>query len=58
MKNEATFLIFDGAMILIATILLTAVHPHFFFPFLSKKPAGFNEKSGTAQIEQATYQMS
>lgn len=37
MQNETLFLIFDGAMILIAISCLTIFHPQFFFPFLSKK---------------------
>ncbi|KAI8719989.1 hypothetical protein NCS52_00442900 [Fusarium sp. LHS14.1] len=41
MRNEATFMIFDGAMILLAVILLTTVHPIWFFKFLSTKPPGF-----------------
>lgn len=48
MRNEATFMIFDGAMILVAVLLLTIVHPLWFFPFLSKKPPGFiGEKKPT-----------
>ncbi|KAM0327522.1 hypothetical protein ACHAQA_005812 [Verticillium albo-atrum] len=41
MRNEATFMIFDGAMILLAVLFLTAIHPRTFFPFLSVKPPGF-----------------
>lgn len=41
MRNEATFMVFDGGMILIAVLLLTVVHPLWFFPFLSIKPSGF-----------------
>ncbi|KAH7006937.1 RTA1 like protein-domain-containing protein [Ilyonectria destructans] len=37
MQNEATFLTLDGAMMLISIWILTVFHPHFFFPFLSKK---------------------
>lgn len=37
MQNETTFLILDGAMILIAVATLTAFHPHFYFPFLGRK---------------------
>jgi hypothetical protein len=37
MQNETTFLILDGAMILIAVWTLTIFHPYFFFPFLGKK---------------------
>jgi hypothetical protein len=41
MRNEATFMVFDGAMILLAVLLLTLVHPLWFFSFLSIKPPGF-----------------
>ncbi|KAM6536172.1 hypothetical protein FALCPG4_002189 [Fusarium falciforme] len=41
MRDEATFMVFDGAMILLAVILLTTVHPLWFFIFLSVKPPGF-----------------
>ncbi|KAL2755349.1 hypothetical protein ACRALDRAFT_1082382 [Sodiomyces alcalophilus JCM 7366] len=34
MQNEATFLALDGAMILIAVTVVTAIHPAFFFPYL------------------------
>lgn len=37
MKSEATFLVFDGLMILIATALLTIVHPWWFFKQLKDK---------------------
>ncbi|UPK93262.1 hypothetical protein LCI18_004197 [Fusarium solani-melongenae] len=37
MQNETTFMILDGAMILASVWLLTIFHPHFYFPFLSKK---------------------
>ncbi|KAL2752399.1 hypothetical protein ACRALDRAFT_1072354 [Sodiomyces alcalophilus JCM 7366] len=37
MKNETTFLVLDGAMILAAALLLTLVHPYFFFPYLGNK---------------------
>lgn len=59
MQNETTFLIFDGAMILLATLLLTVVHPHFFFQFLSIKPAGFGDKgrASDSQDEQHTIEM-
>ncbi|ROT35065.1 hypothetical protein SODALDRAFT_317626 [Sodiomyces alkalinus F11] len=36
MRNEATFLALDGAMILIAVTIITAFHPAFFFPYLGK----------------------
>lgn len=35
-KNETTFLVLDGAMVLGACIILTVFHAHFFFPYLSK----------------------
>lgn len=31
MQSEATFLVFDGAMVLIAVLLLTVFHPWKFF---------------------------
>ncbi|KAM0553087.1 hypothetical protein ACHAPJ_007635 [Fusarium lateritium] len=37
MQNETTFLILDGAMILISVWTLTIFHPYFWFPYLSKK---------------------
>jgi hypothetical protein len=37
MQNETTFLVLDGAMILIAVLTLTIFHPYFYFPFISKK---------------------
>ncbi|KAM0330813.1 hypothetical protein ACHAQA_003768 [Verticillium albo-atrum] len=36
MQNETTFLILDGAMVLLAVLTLTTFHPAFFFPFLGK----------------------
>ncbi|KAH7122073.1 RTA1 like protein-domain-containing protein [Dactylonectria estremocensis] len=56
MRNEATFMVFDGAMILIAVLLLTIVHPLWFFPFLSTKPPGFGPpkkglKHGSIEME-------
>ncbi|KAH7222337.1 RTA1 like protein-domain-containing protein [Fusarium oxysporum] len=37
MKAEITFLIFDGAMVLVAIFLVTVFHPANYFPKLSKK---------------------
>ncbi|KAL5596247.1 hypothetical protein FOVSG1_009936 [Fusarium oxysporum f. sp. vasinfectum] len=37
MKDEITFLIFDGAMVLVAIFLVTVFHPANYFPKLSKK---------------------
>ncbi|OLN86956.1 Uncharacterized protein C17G6.02c 2 [Colletotrichum chlorophyti] len=39
MQNEVTFLILDGAMILLAVLLLTVFHPAYFFPTLGKQNA-------------------
>ncbi|KAF6827379.1 hypothetical protein CMUS01_09033 [Colletotrichum musicola] len=36
-KDEVTFLVLDGAMILVAVWLLTIFHPAFYFPSLGKK---------------------
>ncbi|ROT42928.1 hypothetical protein SODALDRAFT_269840 [Sodiomyces alkalinus F11] len=36
MQNETLFLILDGAMILLAAMLLTVVHPALLFPFMGK----------------------
>lgn len=48
MQNETTFLILDGAMILIAVITLTVFHPYFYFPFISKKG---DKKSKTEEAD-------
>lgn len=40
MQNETLFLIFDGAMILIAVATLTCFHPHILFPFLGERKTG------------------
>ncbi|ROT38266.1 RTA1-domain-containing protein [Sodiomyces alkalinus F11] len=37
MQNETTFLVLDGAMVLVAALVLTVVHPLFFFPYLGNK---------------------
>lgn len=37
MKDEITFLIFDGAMVLLSVALVTIIHPANFFPQISKK---------------------
>ena len=50
MQNETTFLILDGAMILIAVAVLTAFHPLFFFPFLSRKNTEKKSKK-SAEVE-------
>lgn len=49
MQNETTFLILDGAMVLLAVTILTAFHPLFFFPFISKK----DDKKPKAPAEEA-----
>lgn len=36
MQNETLFLILDGAMILLAVMLLTLFHPALLFPFMGK----------------------
>ncbi|KAF4453689.1 hypothetical protein F53441_3698 [Fusarium austroafricanum] len=56
MQNETTFLILDGAMILIAVWTLTIFHPYFFFPYMGKshkKEMKDAEKSGAQQREAA-----
>lgn len=35
-KNETTFLILDGGMILASVLLLTIFHPAIFFPYMGK----------------------
>ncbi|KAH7156033.1 RTA1 like protein-domain-containing protein [Dactylonectria macrodidyma] len=60
MRDEATFMVFDGAMILLAVLLLTVVHPLWYFPFLSVKPPGFTapkkaSKNGSIEMEQHTF---
>ncbi|KAM5342208.1 hypothetical protein ACJ41O_015239 [Fusarium nematophilum] len=62
MRSEATFMVFDGAMILLSALLLTIIHPLWFFPFLSIKPPGFappkkGSKSGSTEAEQGEYDM-
>jgi len=37
MRNEAEFMVLDGAMISIASILLTIAHPGIFFPAISSR---------------------
>ena len=37
MQDEVSFLVLDGAMILISVITLTAAHPAILFPFMGKK---------------------
>lgn len=34
MKSEATFMVFDGLMLLIACSLLSIFHPAIFFPYM------------------------
>ena len=67
MRNEPTFMVFDGSMILLAVLLLTVVHPLYFFPFLSTKPPGMVQSSKkkskkssagqTQQLQQEQYGM-
>lgn len=53
MQNETTFLILDGAMILLAVLTLTVFHPCFFFPFLGRKDvsAPVNEFEATNNVD-------
>ncbi|KAM0330918.1 hypothetical protein ACHAQA_003874 [Verticillium albo-atrum] len=37
MQNETVFLLFDGTMMLLSVVLLTAFHPFHLFPFLGQK---------------------
>lgn len=46
MQDEASFLVLDGGMMLIAVIILTVYHPCFNFHFLNNKPPGFDQKTG------------
>lgn len=51
MQNETTFLILDGAMILIAVWTLTIFHPYFFFPFLGKKGKAAEDAEKSHHVE-------
>lgn len=44
MQNEATFMVFDGALLMLACGTLTMFHPAIWFKFMSKKL-----KKGTKQ---------
>lgn len=37
MKKEAEFMVLDGMMIALASILMTVAHPGIFFPEMSKQ---------------------
>lgn len=37
MRDETTFLVLDGLMVLAATVILTIIHPCYFFPFLATR---------------------
>lgn len=36
MQNEATFMVLDGAMLIIACSMLTVFHPGVFFPYMAR----------------------
>ncbi|KZL70538.1 sphingoid long-chain base transporter rsb1, partial [Colletotrichum tofieldiae] len=36
-KNETTFLVLDGGMVLISVLMLTVFHPFLFFPYMKKE---------------------
>ncbi|SPO01499.1 related to phospholipid-translocating ATPase [Cephalotrichum gorgonifer] len=60
MQNETLFLILDGAMVLIAVILLTVFHPNYFFPFLSnnkEKKFSAGPPPGTSGLDVEGYEM-
>jgi hypothetical protein len=48
MQSEATFLVFDGGMVLLATILLTIFHPWKFFT-----PMGAHARGEVADADNA-----
>lgn len=51
MQNETLFLTLDGAMILLAVIILTSFHPAFFFPALSKGKDGTKQKEKKSSVD-------
>ncbi|KFY32341.1 hypothetical protein V493_00289, partial [Pseudogymnoascus sp. VKM F-4281 (FW-2241)] len=53
MQNELEFLILDGAMIAIATLVMTIFHPAFYLPGMSsRKSAAVTESPSTSDISQ------
>jgi hypothetical protein len=44
MKNEAEFMVLDGAMIALACILMTVAHPGIFFPAIGSRNRRASEK--------------
>jgi hypothetical protein len=50
MKNEATFLIFDGALLLIACGVLTVIHPAIFFKYMSKNTDDATKQGGDMEM--------
>lgn len=49
-KNETTFLVLDGGMVLTSVIMLTVFHPFIFFPYMRKE----RRNTETAHQGQAT----
>lgn len=50
MKDEATFLIFDGALLLIACGVLTVIHPAIFFKYMSKNTDDTTKQGGDMEM--------
>lgn len=50
-KNETTFLILDGGMMLLATSIVTIIHPAKFFPFMTREMATENNKTEFSDAE-------
>ena len=46
-RNETTFLILDGGMILTSVLMLTIFHPFLFFPYMGKHHQPVEEHSST-----------
>jgi hypothetical protein len=44
MQNEAEFMVLDGAMIALASVLMTAAHPGIFFPAIGSRNRRASEK--------------
>lgn len=53
MRKEAEFMILDGMMIALASILMTVAHPGVFFPAMSsRKGKGEGDALGRAESEE------
>ena len=53
MQNEATFMVLDGAMLMIACGVLTIVHPAIFFPFMGKGVSAPTKRDNEIEMSSA-----